>query len=110
MGYARWGMRGAQPLFQVNGRMVDAADLVKFEVCDAIGTKAANADEACYRLDIAGINHPDAHLIAAAPDLYEALKAMLAAPLYADSYYTEQVNPVIERAYAALKKARGESA
>lgn len=59
MGFARYGMSSAQPRFQVAGRMVDASELAVKEVD--------------YRADIANINHPDANLIVAAPDLYEAL-------------------------------------
>lgn len=65
MQFARWGMRGSQPRFQVNGRMVDASELLEFEVCHAIGAKAAKLDKDCYRLDVVGIDHPDARFIAA---------------------------------------------
>jgi len=50
MSFARWGMRGAQPRFQVKqdvgGVMSDVKDLVDYEVP--------------YRKDITGIAHPDA--------------------------------------------------
>jgi hypothetical protein len=58
MGFARWGMNAAQPVFQRhdadgNGTMVSAVDLVQYEVP--------------YRKDVSGINNPDADLIANAP-------------------------------------------
>jgi len=78
MGFARMGMQGAQPRFQVNSRMVDGADLVEFEVSDkAKGFTAGKAEPEVYRLDITGIDHPDARLIAQAwtiPQLRAALK------------------------------------
>ena len=67
LNFVRWGMAGAQPRFQGRGErrgfMVPATDLVTYEVD--------------YRRDISGINHPDAHLIAAAPELLRALKGAL---------------------------------
>lgn len=83
MGFRRMGLQGAQPVFQVNSRMVPASDLLQFEVGDrdVVGLDAAKADDSVYRYDVRGINCADARLIAAAPDLYEALKA--AAPLLA---------------------------
>lgn len=55
--FVRWGMRGAQPRFQVAGIMEDASELVEYEVD--------------YRKDIATINHPDARFIADARTAYE---------------------------------------
>lgn len=60
MTFARYGMQSGQPRFQVGHRMVDAHDLVVYE--------------RHYRADVIGINHPDAHLIAAAPELLAACK------------------------------------
>lgn len=59
MGFKRWGMRGAQPTFQVNHLMVDGSTLVIREVP--------------YRGDIAGFDHPDAMLIVAAVNALPAL-------------------------------------
>ena len=75
MNFRRWGFRNAQPAFQVDGRMVPAADLLTFEVGEpgVVGVDAAKADQSVYRLDIRGIDHPDARLIAAAPTLYALL-------------------------------------
>ena len=60
MDFVRFGMQRAQPRFQVppsKGHMVPAKDLVRYEVT--------------YRKDITGIDHPDARLIEAAPQLLE---------------------------------------
>lgn len=76
MDFVRWGMRGAQPRFQAErGIMIDAKDLIKFEVGDKsiVGLDEARKDGSVYRYDIRGINSADANLIAAAPELLEAL-------------------------------------
>lgn len=52
---------------------------------------------------IRGISPPDAHLIAAAPELYEALQACL------DHGSMTGHDFVIEQAHSALAKARGEA-
>jgi hypothetical protein len=75
MGFSRYGMNGAQPTFCVGNIMRPAAELVSFAVGDgtARGFKEADGDASVYRYDIREIDHPDARLIAAAPDMYEAL-------------------------------------
>lgn len=81
MGFQRWGMRGAQPMFQPGERgLVPADTLLTFEVGDRAvrGAEAAKADESVYRYDISGIDCADARLIAAAPQLLEALEWMVA--------------------------------
>ena len=64
----------------------------------------------CYMAHhvVSGIDHTkqDANLIAAAPDLYEAL--VVAATSMAVSGYAED-HPAIKTALTALSKARGES-
>lgn len=65
MMFARWGFKGAQPRFQTKGRMQDAKELLKFEVCPVVGIDAARTDGRCYRYDVDGIDHPDAEFIAA---------------------------------------------
>lgn len=71
MGFRRRGMNGAQPTFQSNSIMVPAEDLATFQVGDRSvrGFKQARSDSSVYRYDVSGIDHPDARLIAAAPDL-----------------------------------------
>lgn len=75
MGFQRWGMSGAQPMFQPAARgLVPAKDLLQFEVGDrdVVGVKAAAENDSVYRLDIRGIDCADARLIAAAPKLLDA--------------------------------------
>jgi len=74
------------PRFQTDERMIDATNLLKFEVGnpDVVGHRMARKARSVYRYDVSGIDHPDAHLIAAAPcmkyalelyDIYEAMPA-----------------------------------
>jgi hypothetical protein len=80
MKFARWGMRGSQPRFQVNGRMTNASELMEFEVCRAIGDAAAKKDPDCYRLDVTGIAHPDAiHISTFSPEVVLSLIARMKA-------------------------------
>ncbi|WP_244434343.1 hypothetical protein [Agrobacterium tumefaciens] len=68
MDFVRWGMKGAQPRFQPErGGMVDAKDLLQFEVGDRdiVGMDAAKKDGSVYRYDVRGIDCPDARYIAA---------------------------------------------
>ena len=76
MGFRRMGPQSAQPVFNVNNRLVPASELVMFEVGDgaARGFKAGKADDSVYRYDIKGVDAPDAAYIAAAsPDVIRAL-------------------------------------
>jgi len=76
MGFRRMGTQSAQPVFNVNNRLVPASELVMFEVGDgaARGFKAGKADDSVYRYDIKGVDAPDAAYIAAAsPDVIRAL-------------------------------------
>lgn len=65
MKFARWGMSGAQPVFQVDrsgvGVMERSAPMIQYEVP--------------YRKDIVGIDHPDARLIPAARNALPRLLA-----------------------------------
>lgn len=74
MDFVRKGMRGAQPRFQTDGIMRNAADeLAEFVVGDpaARGSIQAKSDASVYRYDIKAIDHPDARRIARVPE-YEA--------------------------------------
>lgn len=80
MGFSRWGFKGAQPVFCGERVMQDASELITFQVGDrgVKGYAAAKADPSVYRYQIDGIDHPDARLIAAAPDLLAAYRTALA--------------------------------
>ncbi|GBQ90823.1 hypothetical protein [Gluconobacter albidus] len=114
MQFRRWGMRGAQPVFQPTQGMVEAKNLLKFEVGDrsVTGVDEAKANSSVYRTDIRGIAAPDAHLIAAAPELYEALR-MAAKDLNTAAHLLPDIGPAlletVKQAHAALAKARGEA-
>ncbi|MCG4256893.1 hypothetical protein [Acetobacter senegalensis] len=111
MSFRRWGLNGAQPCFQPEGRgMKKASDLLQFEVGNRsiVGIEAAKKDTSVYRFQIRGIAAPDAYLIAAAPELYEALDACLSLILsqeLQDGFESQQGH----MARAALAKARGET-
>lgn len=79
MSFERWGMRGATPTFQVNGCMEPASELARFEVGDRsiLGHEEAKKSPSVYRMDIASIDHPDARLIEAAPELRTLLARAL---------------------------------
>ena len=104
MDFKRWGTNSAQPRFHPEGKgMVPAKDLITFEVGNhsVVGVDAAKEDTSVYRFDIDGISNPDAHLIATAPELYEALM---------DARYSLYGNgPGSPKIDAALAKARGEA-
>lgn len=107
MDFTRWGMRGAQPRFQPRerGGMVDAKDLLQFEVgdYDVVGVDQARKNTSVYRLDVEGIDCADARLIAAAPDLLAAAKAVR------DAIYRDDHAAAEELLQAAIAKAEGRS-
>jgi len=85
LSFLRWGMQSAQPYFQGDDGFTDpATEFVEYQVS--------------YRKDIVAINHPDAHLIAASPDLYKSLKEVLRDPTNIE---------VLKHAAKALEKAEG---
>ncbi|MBO9624136.1 MAG: hypothetical protein J7500_15620 [Sphingomonas sp.] len=126
MGFRRWGMSGAQPMFQpANRGLVPAERLLTFEVGDreVRGVEQAKANDSVYRLDISGIDCADARLIAAAPDfatiapdaveLLNRYAAFIRDHVRADDLEMHPYLPEIERVAddldAALRKARGEA-
>jgi hypothetical protein len=122
MGFKRWGMSGAQPQFQPEGRgMVDASELLQFEVGDrdVVGVQAARKNTSVYRMDVRGIDCPDARLIAASPCLLAALVEILGPlnvcsdnPNVADdvSLPIDMTMGELRKARAAIAKATGASA
>lgn len=77
MGFCRKGLNSAQPMFQIKGRgMVKAIDvLTTYQVGDgtARGQAEADKDPSVYRMDISGVDHPDARRIARVPTLERKL-------------------------------------
>lgn len=61
MGFARYGLQGAQPMFPVNGCMVEASEIATPE-------PGREHHAGWHRI----IDHPNARLIAAAPELLGA--------------------------------------
>lgn len=102
MGFRRWGTGSAQPTFQTVDRMVPASELVTFQVGDrsVIGAAAGHDDRSVYRYDIDGIACADARLIAAAPELLDALQFVMAA-------HGEQLHDAFGQARAAIAKSLG---
>lgn len=100
MRFKRKGMGEAEPVFQVNDRMVPASDLAIYEV----NREATSAkDPSVYRHDIIGFRSADACLIAAAPDLLEAVRELVG--LYdAGKAWSPSDHPIV-KARAALAKA-----
>lgn len=72
MDFTRWGMRGAQPRFQIDHRMVELGELGSYE--HPLGPTF----EVPYRRQFTGIGHPDAtHIAANSPDVTLALTARI---------------------------------
>jgi len=66
MGFQRWGMRNAQPVFgergpDAAGIMVPVKEIPVFEVCPACTDPT---DRRVYRKDLVALRNPDAELIA----------------------------------------------
>ena len=123
MGFRRWGMSGAQPMFQpAEHGLVPADTLLTFEVGDrdVRGYEQAKANDSVYRYDIRGIDCDDARLIAAAPCLLEALRtkrdyvadAASGSLTYADSGdgFIAMAKEDLARIDAAIAKATGAGA
>jgi hypothetical protein len=106
------GYNGAYPTFVVDGKLTDGRELCKFEVGnpDIVGRRQAESDSSVYRYDITGFDHPDAKLIAAAPELLEALQTIIGLrDVFEDlnGLLQTQVKAVFEKAEAAIAKAKG---
>jgi hypothetical protein len=73
MDFTRWGMQSARPRFiDADHFMVDANEHVVYEVAPAVNDRS---DRRVYRGDIIDIRHPDAQLIAHAPQDIDDLLA-----------------------------------
>jgi hypothetical protein len=110
MGFKRWGMAGAQPTFRGQNSLEDAKDLLKFEVGDPSVTGVAEAREnnSVYRLHIADIDHPDARLIEAAPEMWDLIVVgVFLAFTTGDEELTAEEVEWREKAVALIAKVRG---
>lgn len=93
MSFERWGMQRATPLFRADGVMEKAVAFGAIE--------PGREHHDWHRL----LDHPDAHLIAAAPDLLEALEGMT--EYCATAELPSEFDVLWKAARAAIAKARG---
>lgn len=93
MGFERWGMNGATPRFRVDGLMKRAVDL-------AVPEPGHEHHAEWWRI----LEHPDASLIAAAPELLEALRSLARAY---EKVTGRESTPLLTKACAAIAKAEG---
>jgi hypothetical protein len=111
MGFKRWGTANAQPTFRGQNSLEDAKDLLKFEVGDPSVTGVAEAREnnSVYRLHIADIDHPDARLIEAAPELWDLIVELFEDPELSliIGGNPNRVSALMERADKLRAKVRG---
>jgi len=110
MGFKRWGTANAQPTFRGQNSLEDAKDLLKFEVGDPSVTGVAEAREnnSVYRLHIADIDHPDARLIEAAPEMWDLIVELFEDPKLSliIGGNPNRVNALMERAEKLRAKVR----
>lgn len=97
MDFVRWGMRGAAPRFLAD----DGTRVPLLERAGKFGAVVAGREH--HARWFKSVNNPDAHLIAAAPDLYQALSEALG---FLQDMKVEGDLP--DTMSAALAKARGE--
>jgi len=74
MDFVRWGMGGAQPRLLDGGKSING--LMLLDPCTKYAVPAKGREHHADWFLV--LDHPDANLIAAAPELLEALKAMAA--------------------------------
>lgn len=97
MDFERWGMGGAIP------RLRDMGDHGILTRCLKWAKKVLGREHHAHWFK--SLDHPDAHLIAAAPDLLEALEKILEYTDEMDGH--EDWPPLRKAAEAAIAKARG---
>lgn len=101
MGFERWGLHGATPSF----REPDQPGLNTMDrLCDRADWIEPFPNRKHHAHWCANVSHPDARLIAAAPDLLEALGCML----HLCEMLKAPEGPVLEFARSAIAKATGE--
>ncbi|MBF0399943.1 MAG: hypothetical protein HQL90_04175 [Magnetococcales bacterium] len=110
MGFERAGFNGAQPTFNVRGIITPAADLCLFAVGQdgVVGYRDARENKSVYRYDITCFDHPDARLIAAAPELLDAVLELVASRSaeLTPGEQEKQVNVAIDKANKILDNLR----
>jgi hypothetical protein len=72
-----------------------------------IATMNGTKDSVTNKMDITLPQEANAQLISAAPDMYEALKAIIAKRTECHESETAYIPPEIELAYKAISKAEG---
>jgi hypothetical protein len=104
MDFDRWGMGGAVPRFIEPSESANGLMLMH-RLCDRKDWIAPFPNRDHHFRWCAAVTHPDARLMAAAPDLLEALQAIVEAHAIPSSICKER--PVYEAALAAISKATG---
>lgn len=100
MDFARWGMGGAVPRFRDTS--VDGMNLMD-RLCDKQDWTATAPGREHHKNWFRLVTHPDARLMAAAPDLLVSLQALLNATMYKNHPKESAM------AIAAIAKATGET-
>ncbi len=103
--FARWGMRGARPRFNVDNLMHNGDEFAVYEVAR---TATSRKDPRVYRGDIVDLRHPDARLIPAAVNALPALLDDLDAAEHART--AARAAAARWGAYAGRLRARAEAA
>jgi len=106
MDFERWGMSGAVPRFiepseSMNGLMIMHRLCDRKDWVEPFPHREHHADWC------AAVTHPDARLMAAAPDLLEALRDLIGWVPGPDQWHTDACPKAVERAIAAIAKATG---
>ena len=105
MDFSRWGMGGAVPRFRDTA--VDGMDLMD-RLCDKPDWIAPATGREHHKHWFQLVTHPDARLMAAAPEMADALRAILFQLTQGDKVFDRDA--CITQARAAYAKAtRGES-